>query len=614
MQRFFRVYGRALSFLRPHRAAAAVLCLANLALAAIGFLEPVLFGHVIQGLGGAGPSPANIAAWAGLGVLGIVSGMATSLVADRLTHKLRLRVAGRAYAHVLQLPASYHARFPSGSLVKTLWSGTDELFGLWLGLFREHLSTALILAGLLPVAVAMNPALGAVLAGLAVAFAATVALTTARTQAGQRRAEDAHTVLSAQVGDVLGNAPLIRAFDVAPQEAASFGRLAGDVLRHQFPVLGWWAGVTVMSRAASTVATVAVVCLGAWLHGRGEATMAEVVTFMGFAGMLIGRLESAMWCVARMGGSLTKLEDFFAMLDAGSMVHDPAGRPAMPRGPGAVGVPRRALRLPRRHARAGWGRLRRPPRGDRGAGRRNRLGQEHRDGAAATPVGHGGRPGADRRNRRAGREPRLAARSHRHRAAGNPAAEPHDPRQPPPRPARSDARRGRAWRRGWPRRTSSSCASPAATTRSSASAAPRFPAASGSAWRSPAPCCATRASSCWTRRPAPSTDTPRKRSCERCGRPPSDAPPSSSRTGWRLSGTRTASCSSSAAWWPSRARSTSWWRATAPSPPWARTQFLLPAMAEEPKPGVPHLQLVYSRPAEPAAAAADCLESAAGGR
>ena len=336
MQRFLKVYARVLGLLAPHWRAAVGLCAANVALVAVGFVEPVLFGQVIGGLGGAGPSLANIVAWAGMGVLGIGAGMATSLVADRLAHRLRLRVMGRAYSHVLQLPPAHHARYPTGTMMKTLWGGSDEMFWLWLGLFRDHLATVLCLVGLLPVAMFLNPALGAVLVVLAVVFSCTATLTIRRTQDGQRRAEDAHSAMAAQIGDVLGNAPLIRAFGRAPLEAADFGRLAGDVVRHQFPVLGWWAGVNVMNRVASTAATVAVVGLGAWLHSRGRATTADVVTFMGFAGMLIGRLEGAVGTVARLGGSLPRLEDFFAILDTASTVPDPAGQPALPSGPGRV--------------------------------------------------------------------------------------------------------------------------------------------------------------------------------------------------------------------------------------------------------------------------------------
>ena len=336
MKRFFKVYAKVLAQLAPHRRAAAALCVANLALVAVGFVEPVLFGQVIGGLGGAGPSLGNILAWAGMGVLGIAAGMATSVVADRLAHRLRLRVIGRAYAHVLQLPPAHHARYPTGTLMKTLWGGADEMFWLWLGLFRDHLGTVLCLLGLLPVALVLNPALGAVLIALAAAFAVTATVTIRRTQDGQRLAEDAHSAMAAQVGDVLGNAPLIRAFGRAPLEADAFGKLAGDVVRHQFPVLGWWAGISVMNRVASTVATVAIVGLGAWLHSRGQATTADIVTFMGFAGMLIGRLEGAVSIVARMGGMLPRLEDFFAILDAASTVPDPVGQRDLPAGPGRV--------------------------------------------------------------------------------------------------------------------------------------------------------------------------------------------------------------------------------------------------------------------------------------
>jgi ATP-binding cassette subfamily B protein len=336
MRRFACIYGRVLGFLAPHKGAAFVLCGANVALAAAGFIEPVLFGQLIQSLNGDGPTGFTILAWMGLGLLGIGGGMVTSLIADRLAHRLKLRVMGDAYAHVLQLPPAYNARYPTGTVTRTLWTGSDEMFALWLGLFRDHLSTALCLIGLMPVALYLNPALGSVLFVLAVVFALTVSVTIRRTESGQRRAEDAHLALSTQMGDVLGNAQLIRSFGAAPAEQAAFSTLAQNVLRHQFPVLGWWAGVTVMSRAASTVATIAVVALGAWLHRLGHASTAEIVTFMGLSGMLIGRLEGALWLLARLGGTLTRLEDFFTMLDASSTVPDGSDRPDLQEGAGEV--------------------------------------------------------------------------------------------------------------------------------------------------------------------------------------------------------------------------------------------------------------------------------------
>ncbi len=336
MRRFVHIYARTIGFLASHWRAAAALCAANLGLAAIGFIEPMLFGHVVQGLSDGSPAGATLLAWAALGLVGIAASMATSLVADRLAHRLRLAVMARTYAHVLRLSPDVHARHPNGGLMKTLWTGADEMFGIWLSLFREYLGTALCLLGLLPVAMFLNPILGSVLVVLGAVFSLTATLTLRRTRGGQRRAENAHTALASQVGDVLGHARLVQAFGIDRRETERYAELAQDVLRHQLPVLSWWAGMTVMSRGASTVATMTILGLGAWLHGQGRASMADVVTFMAFGGMLIGRLDSALAIIARLGAALPRLDDFFALLDSRSAVPDPAGRPALPIQGGAV--------------------------------------------------------------------------------------------------------------------------------------------------------------------------------------------------------------------------------------------------------------------------------------
>ncbi len=328
MRRFFETYARALKFLWVHRWIAAALCAANLGIAAVGFIEPMLFGHLIEGLSDGSPAGNMLLAWAGLGLVGIAASMATSLLADRLAHRLRLAVMARAYAHVLRLSQDVHARHPNGGLMKTLWTGADEMFGIWLSLFRDYLGTALCLLGLLPVAMFLNPILGSVLVVLGAVFSLTATLTLRRTRGGQRLAESAHTALASQVGDVLGHARLVQAFGIDRRETARYAELAQDVLRHQLPVLSWWAGMTVLSRGASTIATMTILGLGAWLHGRGRASMADVVTFMAFGGMLIGRLDSALAIAARLGAALPRLDDFFALLDSRSAVPDPAGRPA----------------------------------------------------------------------------------------------------------------------------------------------------------------------------------------------------------------------------------------------------------------------------------------------
>ncbi len=57
---FLRIYLRVLDLLAPEARLAVTLALANIALAVAQFVEPVLFGHIIDALSGA--LPAGVAA------------------------------------------------------------------------------------------------------------------------------------------------------------------------------------------------------------------------------------------------------------------------------------------------------------------------------------------------------------------------------------------------------------------------------------------------------------------------------------------------------------------------------------------------------------------------
>ena len=78
---FFRVYGRVIGLLRAERKLAIALALANVAVAALQFYEPVLFGKVVDLLSTAKDKPVDVLwhdasrlliLWAAVGVGGIV--------------------------------------------------------------------------------------------------------------------------------------------------------------------------------------------------------------------------------------------------------------------------------------------------------------------------------------------------------------------------------------------------------------------------------------------------------------------------------------------------------------------------------------------------------------
>ena len=67
--------------------------------------------------------------------------------------------------------------------------------------------------------------------------------------------------------------------------------VADKLLAAQMPVLSWWALVTVITRASTTITVLAIFTVGIALHSRGLTTVGEIVMFVSFATMLIQKLE-----------------------------------------------------------------------------------------------------------------------------------------------------------------------------------------------------------------------------------------------------------------------------------------------------------------------------------
>jgi len=326
---FLRLYARVLLMLGPDRPLAARLAVAALVLAGLHFLEPVLFGRVVDLLARSeqmdsarlwSEAAKLLAVWGAVGLAGIGANVAVGLFADRMAHRNRLRVMHEYFQHVLALPLSFHGDTQSGRLLKVMLVGSDHLFGLWLGFFREHLVTFVSAVVLLPMTLGMNWRLGLLLIVLVVVFVAVAAFVIQRTQSEQEKVERFHSRLAGSAQDALANVVVVQSFTRLSAEARMFADIMRQVLDHQFPVLNWWAIVAVLTRAASTLCVIAIFVLGTILHLRGLATVGEIVSFMGFAMLLIGRLESGVAFVTHMVLVRPAIEEMFSVLDARSSV------------------------------------------------------------------------------------------------------------------------------------------------------------------------------------------------------------------------------------------------------------------------------------------------------
>ena len=327
--KFVHIYRRVLGLLKPERNLAIFLALADVALAGLQFLEPVLFGKVVDTLAGAAGKPPEevwsaslqlLVFWGAVGVGGIVANILVALHSDRMAHRRRLAALATYFEHVLSLPLSFHAGTHSGRLLKVMLEGADNLFGIWLAFFREHLSTFVILIVLLPLTLFMNWRLALLLILLMVFFSIMSVIVINKTEKAQSNVQEFHSELAERAGDALGNINLIQSFVRLALEVQQLGELTNRVLRAQFPVLTWWAVVTVLTRASSTLTVIAIFMLGTWLFLHGLTTVGEIVAFMGFATLLIGRLEQAMSFAGKLFFQMHSLEEYFGVLDARSSV------------------------------------------------------------------------------------------------------------------------------------------------------------------------------------------------------------------------------------------------------------------------------------------------------
>jgi ATP-binding cassette subfamily B protein len=297
------------------------------------FAEPILFGRVIDTLSKSAAEPTTqlwdrvvplLLAWAGFGFFTITAGALIALLSDRLAHRRRHAVLADYFEHVLHLPLSQHSRTHTGRAMKVMLQGTDALWWLWLSFFRDNLAALVSLIVLIPVALYVNWHLACVLIVLCVIFALLTHFILTRTQALQQQVESHHSDLAERASDTLGNVALVQSFARVQHEVDSLKGISQRVLSAQLPVLSWWAVMTMLTRSATTLTILCIVVLGAWLFTLNLITVGEIVTFIAFAGLIIGKLEQVVSFINKLAMDAPKLRDFFEVLDTNPLIRDSA--------------------------------------------------------------------------------------------------------------------------------------------------------------------------------------------------------------------------------------------------------------------------------------------------
>ncbi|MER9415556.1 glucan ABC transporter ATP-binding protein/ permease [Mesorhizobium sp. M0306] len=320
-----QIYWRALGYLAADRKRVAFICGANVALAIIAILEPIMFGRVIDAISDRGSVFSTLAMWAGLGAFNIIAFVLVARGADRFAHQRRSEVLCQSFERVITMPLAWHHQRGTSNSLHTLLRAIETLFSLWLEFMRQHLSTAVALVLLVPTALSMDIRMSMVLLALGALYVGIGRLVMRRTKEGQAAVERHYHKVFAHVTDSVSNVAVLQSYNRIGHETEALKRYVKNLLDAQNPVLDWWAMANALHRLSSTISMMVVLLIGAYLVTHGQLRIGDVIAFTGFATLLIARLDQMSAFANQISEARAKLEEFYYLEDSASDAAEPDG-------------------------------------------------------------------------------------------------------------------------------------------------------------------------------------------------------------------------------------------------------------------------------------------------
>ncbi|RWP72639.1 glucan ABC transporter ATP-binding protein/ permease [Mesorhizobium sp.] len=320
-----QIYWRALGYLAADRKRVAFICGANIALAIIAILEPIMFGRVINAISDGGSVFSTLGVWAGIGVFNVVAFVLVARGADRFAHARRSEVLCQSFERVITMPLAWHHQRGTSNSLHTLLRAVETLFSLWLEFMRQHLSTVVALVLLVPTAISMDIRMSMVLLALGALYVGIGRLVMRRTKEGQASVERHFHKVFAHVSDSVSNVAVLQSYNRIGHETDALKRYVKNLLDAQYPVLDWWALANALHRLSSTISMMVVLLIGSYLVMHGQLRIGDVIAFTGFATLLIARLDQMSAFANQISEARAKLEEFYRLEDSAADAAEPDG-------------------------------------------------------------------------------------------------------------------------------------------------------------------------------------------------------------------------------------------------------------------------------------------------
>jgi ATP-binding cassette, subfamily B, bacterial len=320
-------------YLRPHRLALVGGGLAALAATLAGLAIPLVVGAVVDGPIARGEL--GVLPWLALGVLGFGLVEAALITVRRLlvarpANTVEASMRADLFAHLQRLPVAFHDGWPSGQLLSRATTDltTIRWFVAFSGIFLlVNCATLVVGIGVLAW---LSPALGLVVAAIAVPLTVLTVLIERRYSVAARRAQDQAGDLATSIEESALGIRVLKSLGRGPDLARRFlvearGLRGTELAKIRLTALLWLVLISLPELAIAGV-----VAVGAAGVAAGTMTLGTLVAAVTVLTYLVWPIASIGWLLAEATNAATATTRYWEVRDIVPTIVDPAEPRALP--------------------------------------------------------------------------------------------------------------------------------------------------------------------------------------------------------------------------------------------------------------------------------------------
>ena len=236
-------------------------------------------------------------------------------VSNRITYSVIRDVRADAFDTLTHLPLSYVDSHPHGDTVSRIISDVDAFAdGLLLGFTQLFTGVATILATLVFM-VTIEPFIALLVVILTPLSLLTASFIARRTYAMFRLQSETRAEMTAQIDEVIGGQPLVRAFSMEDDKITQFDEIAGRLEKASLRAIFFSSLTNPTTRFINNLVYAAVCLAGALAAVSGSMTVGGLTSFLAYANQYTRPFNEISGVVTELQHALASAERIFALID-----------------------------------------------------------------------------------------------------------------------------------------------------------------------------------------------------------------------------------------------------------------------------------------------------------